>query len=181
MTTRRRRDRVRIRTHGDIATQETVRKKPKPSTSRVGTSDYAKARAKVPVKNANGHFTGDMSEPEPEVQESSVAAEDKPPEIPQPNERALNSKDLISIDEIMKNPVLTPDEVGVLLRVSPDTVLRLCREGEIPSMRIKRETRMLRIDVLKFMRDLRERQNNARRWKADNPRYNKDSPERAAK
>jgi excisionase family DNA binding protein len=161
MTTRRRRDRVRIRVHGkEVTTPET---KPRSNgSSRVGNPSYAKARAKV--QNSNGQFTG---EPEIVPEQEPVQPVEPVGTIPQPNEEALRAKELVSVDDILRNPVLTPNEVGTLLRVSPETVLKLCQDGELPPMRVKRETRILRIDVLRYMRDLRDRPINKRRAKEE--------------
>ena len=87
---------------------------------------------------------------------------------PQPNEEALAQKDFVQVEDILRNPVLTPAEVGTLLRVSPTTVMKLCQDGDLPSMQMDKQTRMLRIDVLRYMRDLRDRRDRIRRWQEEN-------------
>ena len=81
------------------------------------------------------------------------------------------AKDLVKVDDILAHPVLTPNEVGTLLRVSPTTVLRLVQDGDIPAMQVRKETRMLRIDVLRYMRDLRSQRERHQQWHDDNPRF----------
>jgi excisionase family DNA binding protein len=108
-------------------------------------------RPMVKEKNDNGHFTG--------------------AEVPQPRMEAVEAPDLVNVDDILSNPILTPSEVGTLLRVSPETVMRLARDGELPAMRVHKETRLLRIDVLRFIKDLHEQQQRHKQWVADNPRF----------
>jgi excisionase family DNA binding protein len=176
----RRQAKVKIRVHSDVTTtQETPAK---PSSSAVGNPSYAKARAKVPLpkqkrpvnpKNSNGRFA---TPPEPEpVEAVSPNGDISEPvqEIPQPNEEALRAKDLVRVDDILRNPVLTPDEVGTLLRVSPSTVMKLVSDGELPAMRVHRETRLLRIDILQFMRDLHNQREQHEKWLDGNPRFAK--------
>jgi excisionase family DNA binding protein len=92
------------------------------------------------------------------------------PEVPNPIEEALRVKDLVPLHELLSNAILTPSEVGTLLRVSPETVMKLASDGEIPSMRVKKETRMLRIDVLRYIRDLRDQQDRSHQREKARPR-----------
>lgn len=126
MTTRRRRNGVRIRTRNDIGTTQATPQKPKP-------------------------------EPPPKPKPTRTGA-------PRPVEEALDADDLVRVDDILRNAVLTPREVGTLLRVSPTTVLKLVQDGDLPAMRLHRQTRVLRIDVLTFIRDLRDRENRLRQY-----------------
>jgi excisionase family DNA binding protein len=66
-----------------------------------------------------------------------------------------NGKPEPSVKEILAYPVLTPDEVAVLYRVSAETVMKMASDGELPAMRMKQHTRFLRVDVLRHMRDMR--------------------------
>ena len=74
------------------------------------------------------------------------------------------AKDLVKVDDILNQPVLTPAEVGTLLRVSPETILKFVQDGDLPAMRVHKETRMLRVDVLQFIKDLKDRENRLRRY-----------------
>ena len=157
-TARRRRDRrVHIRTRNDLTTEETP---PKASGSKVGNPSYAKARAKVPPPKP----------PPPPVQ---AKRENKPPknratgqfETPQPVEEVLEAEEVVSVPDILKNPVLTPDEVGTLLRVSPSTVMKFVQDGDIPALQMHKETRLLRRDVIAFIRQLRDKEARLRRYK----------------
>src|SRR3954447_19606362 len=79
------------------------------------------------------------------------------PELPQVDQQAANANDLVRVP-ILDQPVLTPNEVGTLLRVSPRTVMKLVQDGDLPAMRMEQQTRVLRIDLLRFMRALRDKQ-----------------------
>ena len=91
-----------------------------------------------------------------------------PDETPRPVPEALVAKDLVKVDDILSRPILTPREVGTLLRVSPRTVMNLVQDGDLPAMRVQKQTRLLRIDVLQFIRELRDEQERMRRYRESN-------------
>ena len=164
-TARRRRDRrVHIRTRNDLTTQEAPAK---PKGSKVGNPSYDKARAKHSVQANRPEQTKSGRNLPPTSQPS------KPPknpatgqfETPHPVEEVLEAEEVVSVPDILKNPVLTPDEVGTLLRVSPSTVLKFVQDGDIPALRMHTETRLLRRDVIQFIKDLRDKQARLRRYK----------------
>ena len=174
MTTRRR-QRVRIRARGDMTTQESEPAKAKPSASKIGNPNYAKARAKLsPPQSKPPVPPRPKPKAKPKPVEMSPNERQQQPvqnETPEPVEEALMAKDLVAVDDILANPVLTPNEVGTLLRVSPTTVMRLVQDGDLPSMQVSKETRMLRIDVLHYIRDLRDQRERHEQWHDDNPRF----------
>jgi excisionase family DNA binding protein len=59
------------------------------------------------------------------------------------------------ISDVLRNPVLKPSEVAALLRLDVNTILRLARDGHLPSIRIDKHVRFLRKDVLEQMHFLR--------------------------
>jgi excisionase family DNA binding protein len=132
-----RRQRVVIHTRSELSTQRA--EPPKPN----------KARKKKP--------------PPPHSPEARTGRR-KRVETPQPVEEATQAEDLVRMDDILSNAVLTPEEVGTLLRVSPRTVMQLVQDGDLPAMQVRRQTRVLRIDVLKFIHDLRDRDERIRRY-----------------
>lgn len=85
-----------------------------------------------------------------------------PTEEPPDNNRAVKNSD--EIKQILSRPVLTPKEVAALLRVTPSTIMQFVEDGDLPSMRMNRSVRILRIDVLRFMHDLRDEQARLRRY-----------------
>ena len=159
-TARRRRDRrVHIRTRNDLTTEETQANS---SGSKVGNPSYAKARAKMPPPPKP---KAERKMPQPSRPPQNPATGHFISETPQPMEEVLEAEEVISVPDILKNPVLTPDEVGTLLRVSPSTVLKFVQDGDIPALRMHKETRLLRRDVIAFIRQLRDKEARLRRYK----------------
>lgn len=72
-----------------------------------------------------------------------------------------------TIKKILASPILTPEEVAVLYRVSPETVMQMASDGTLPPLKMKNETRFLRKDVLVFLRDLRDQDKHPRRFTID--------------
>jgi hypothetical protein len=70
-------------------------------------------------------------------------------------------------EELLRNVVLTPSEVALLLRLDVTTVLRMGLDGVLPQVKIARKTRFLRRDVLFYLRDVSNVDKHPERWKTD--------------
>jgi excisionase family DNA binding protein len=98
----------------------------------------------------NGDTTAQVAPPKkPSPRRTPPPPRETPPDI------SSNGKPEPSIKEILAYPVLTPDEVATLYRVSPETVMKMASDGELPALRMKQHTRFLRVDVLRHIRDMR--------------------------
>ncbi len=63
----------------------------------------------------------------------------------------MNDGTTLSKENILENEVLTVKEVAVYLRVSRVTVWRLCQRGTLPALRVGRNWRIHRDDLLKLL------------------------------
>jgi hypothetical protein len=65
----------------------------------------------------------------------------------------------------LEQPVLLPEEVAMLLRVDPEIILKLAADGDLLSMQMCGETRILRKDLLQFMHELRQKPETLKRYR----------------
>jgi len=49
---------------------------------------------------------------------------------------------------------LTPDEIAAELRIASETVRRWCRTGQLKSLRVGRQYRIVRSDLVDFMKQM---------------------------
>jgi excisionase family DNA binding protein len=49
--------------------------------------------------------------------------------------------------------LLTLEEAAALLRVSPNTVYKMCREGKIPAAKVGRQWRILETELANWLRE----------------------------
>lgn len=82
----------------------------------------------------------------------------KPMELPPglSNKHSKRGPGRAAIREILSSPILTPEEVATLYRVSPKTVMLMASDGVLPPLKMRSEVRFLRKDVLVCLRDMRD-------------------------
>ena len=101
---------------------------------------------------------------EPRDSNSDMKLPPQAPPQPPPPPAPSDTKPEPSIKEILAYPVLTPEEVAILFRVSSETVMGMVSDGTLPALKMKGHTRLLRIDVLRHIRDLRDNGQHPRRY-----------------
>jgi excisionase family DNA binding protein len=94
-----------------------------------------------------------------------VGEEPLPAEVTTPTPPPPPAQKKTPLRQALYNPVLLPEEVAMLLRVSPETVLKLVKAGDLLSLKVDKEVRVMRVDLIKFMYELRDKPETLKRYK----------------
>lgn len=94
---------------------------------------------------------------EPVGEEPPPAEEVTTPSPPAPQMSPLR--------QALYNPVLLPEEVAMLLRVDQETILKLVNNGDLLSLKVDKEVRVMRVDLIKFLYELRDKPETLRKYK----------------
>jgi excisionase family DNA binding protein len=92
-----------------------------------------------------------VTAPTPEVVKPPTNPQNEVGQFVSPEQATVNGvKERLGV-ELMQQVVLLPGEVARVLRIEEDDVMTLARRGELASVRVGKQKRFLRIDLMRYL------------------------------